>query len=674
MAISTHPPATKRASDNRSVPVPSRHLSDKLLPFAPLALTLAISACSTPDTGPKRTDEPVDQIGSEVLLSPPAGASVRQAAEQNADQRVERAVKPVAPAVVPAPPESPVRHNAAAPVIEEVVVTTASAEDRLARRQRAKQMRQLGASADQASASALHSRPGHYYYPPIHHPIDPIVHHQPNTERYPDAEDNPVKQVIHSPVSTFSIDVDTAAYANARRQINAGQLPRSEAIRVEEFINYFNYSYPRPDSDTVPFSITTEVGPSPWNADRKLMLVGLQGYEVERSELPPANLVFLIDVSGSMNSPQKLGLLKSSMKMLTKQLRPQDTISIAVYAGAAGEVLAPTSGRKRAKIMRAIDSLHAGGSTNGGAGIKLAYSLAQREFKDNGINRVILASDGDFNVGLQSTEALRKLVETKRKTGVSLTVLGFGAGNYNDEFMQELAQKGNGNAAYIDSIFEARKVLVDEIGATLETIAKDVKIQVEFNPDVVREYRLIGYETRALKREDFNNDTIDAGEIGAGHSVTALYELTMANANSPSVDELRYGRRAATDTDEALKSQRRRPGTLQGELAHVKLRYKAPQGDISKLVERIVRSSSVENRLRATSDDFRFAAAASAFGQLLRKGDYTGSFSYEDTLQLAQQARGKDSFGYRSEFERLLRTAAELAPYEDASHEAVSMR
>lgn len=491
----------------------------------------------------------------------------------------------------------------------------------------------------------------------------PPFHQPPSSERYPELSDNGVSLVADKPVSTFSIDVDSAAYANARRQLNGGQMPVADAVRVEEFINYFNYSYPQPDSNQ-PFSITTEVGPSPWNADRQLLLVGLQGVDNAPADLPPANLVFLIDVSGSMQSPTKLGLLKSSMKMLTRQLRPEDTISIAVYAGAAGTVLEPTDGSDQAKIMRAIDELRAGGSTNGDAGIKLAYSLAQSSFNDKGINRVLLATDGDFNVGVSSPKALGKLIEKKRKSGIALTVLGFGAGNYNDALMQELAQKGNGNAAYIDTIHEARKVLVDEMGSTLETIAKDVKIQVEFNPATVREYRLIGYETRALAREDFNNDAVDAGEIGAGHSVTALYELTLTGARRPSVDELRYA-----DAQGSIQYQAQHSG----ELAHVKLRYKAPNGDTSKLVSRVVNARDVQPRIDATSENYRFAAAVSAFGQQLRGNPHTRDFSYADTLQLARGSRGSDAHGYRSEFEKLLQSAAHLAEVENTSN-AVSLR
>ena len=358
---------------------------------------------------------------------------------------------------------APAATSQSADVIEEIVVTGALKRDAAVQYE----------SHPKVRAHSAIQQPS-FQQPPFR---QPPFHQPPSSERYPELSDNGVSLVADKPVSTFSIDVDSAAYANARRQLNGGQMPVADAVRVEEFINYFNYSYPQPDSNQ-PFSITTEVGPSPWNADRQLLLVGLQGVDNAPADLPPANLVFLIDVSGSMQSPTKLGLLKSSMKMLTRQLRPQDTISIAVYAGAAGTVLEPTDGSDQAKIMRAIDELRAGGSTNGDAGIKLAYSLAQSSFNDKGINRVLLATDGDFNVGVSSPKALGKLIEKKRKSGIALTVLGFGAGNYNDALMQELAQKGNGNAAYIDTIHEARKVLVDEMGSTLETIAKDVKLSL----------------------------------------------------------------------------------------------------------------------------------------------------------------------------------------------------
>jgi Ca-activated chloride channel family protein len=370
------------------------------------------------------------------------------------------------------------------------------------------------------------------------------------------------------------------------------------------------------------------------------------------AELPPANLVFLIDVSGSMQSPDKLGLLKSSLKMLAKRLQPEDRLAIAVYAGAAGTVLESTPGSERAKILTAIDQLTAGGSTNGGAGIRLAYALAEQGHMKNGINRVILATDGDFNVGTRDVEALKNLVESRRESGVALTVLGFGGGNYNDALMQELAQIGNGNAAYIDTLNEARKVLVEEMGATLNTIAKDVKIQIEFNPATVAEYRLIGYETRHLEREDFNNDRVDAGDIGAGHTVTALYEIALRGSAGQLIDPLRYG--DAAPADSAARS---------AELAFLKLRYKLPDSDTSRLVTEPVRREQIVGELDRTSDNYRFAAAVAGFGQILRGGEYTGDFDLNAVAALASGARGNDEHGYRGEFLGMVRTADALAAH-----------
>jgi len=469
-------------------------------------------------------------------------------------------------------------------------------------------------------------------------------------EAYTHFDTNPVQLVTESPVSTFSIDVDSASYSNVRRLLNQGVVPRHDAVRVEELINYFSYDYPTPRRADEPFAVHTEVGPSPWHADRHLLHVGIKGYELPESELPPANLVFLIDVSGSMQSPDKLGLLKSSMKMLVKRLSAEDRVAIAVYAGAAGMVLESTPASERSKILSAIDQLTAGGSTNGGAGIRLAYSLAEQGFMKAGINRVILATDGDFNVGTTDTEALKNLVEAKRESGVALTVLGFGGGNYNDALMQELAQIGNGNAAYIDTLNEARKVLVEEIGATLNMIAKDVKIQIEFNPATVAEYRLIGYETRHLEREDFNNDKVDAGDIGAGHTVTALYELALTESEGKLIDPLRYGTPASEADD--------RPS---GELAFLKLRFKQPDGDTSRLITRPIEQDEIIGDLARTSDNYRFSAAVAGFGQILRGGEYTGDFGLDEVAALASNARGNDPFGYRGEFLGMVRTADALA-------------
>ncbi len=471
-------------------------------------------------------------------------------------------------------------------------------------------------------------------------------------ENYAHVEDNPVKLAAQHPVSTFSIDVDTGAYSNVRRFLNAGSLPPADAVRIEELINYFSYDYPVPENTARPFSITTEVATTPWNADKLLMQIGIKGYEVLADNRPAANLVFLIDVSGSMNSPDKLPLLKNALKMLTRQLRTEDRVSMVVYAGSSGVVLEPTSGDRQVEILRALDRLSAGGSTNGASGIRLAYQMAEQGFIENGINRVLLATDGDFNVGTVNFEALIDLVERKRKTGISLTTLGFGTGNYNDRLMEQLADSGNGNYAYIDSLIESRKVLVDELGSTLQTIAKDVKIQVEFNPDVVAEYRLIGYENRMLRREDFNNDKIDAGEIGAGHTVTALYELTLTGSSARLIDPLRY----AASKPEAVAVK----NISDGEIAFVRLRYKAPDGDVSKLIEQPVVRSDVHD-IRDASGELQFAASVAAFGQLLKGGDYLGTYDFAEVTELATGARGADVHGYRSGFLGLVRLADSLA-------------
>ncbi len=475
-----------------------------------------------------------------------------------------------------------------------------------------------------------------------------------NRENYNHFDDNQIKLVTEAPVSTFSIDVDTGAYSNVRRMINAGNLPREDAVRVEELVNYFSYDYPMPENSEAPFSVTTEIGVTPWNSDTHLLHIGIKGYDISAKELPASNLVFLVDVSGSMNSPAKLGLLKSALKLLTKQMRDEDRISIVVYAGASGVVLEPVAGNQSAKIAQALDSLSAGGSTNGAAGIRSAYQLAEQEFIKGGINRVILATDGDFNVGTVNFEALKDLVEEKRKTGISLTTLGFGTGNYNDHLMEQLADAGNGNYSYIDTLNEAQKVLVDEMSSTLNTIAKDVKIQLEFNPAVVAEYRLIGYENRALNREDFNNDKIDAGEIGAGHTVTALYEVTLVDSKNRAVDPLRY-------SNEIGDNKLRTNDLRSEEMAHLRLRYKEPAASKSKLIEQAIKTSDIEPRLTDTSNRYRFSAAVAGFGQLMRGGKYMDEFAYDDVLDLARKSRGNDNFGYRGEFISLVNLAKSLS-------------
>ncbi len=469
-----------------------------------------------------------------------------------------------------------------------------------------------------------------------------------NRENYAHFDDNSIKLVAEAPVSTFSIDVDTGAYSNVRRMLNNGQLPAEDAVRVEELVNYFSYDYPLPQNSAQPFSITTEMGSSPWNHDTHILHIGIKGYDVARQALPASNLVFLVDVSGSMNSPDKLGLLKSALKLLSKQMRAEDRISIVVYAGSSGVVLEPVAGNETAKISQALDALTAGGRTNGAAGIRAAYQLAEQSFIDDGINRVLIATDGDFNVGTVNFEALKDLIEAKRKSGISLTTLGFGTGNYNDHLMEQLADAGNGNYAYIDTLNEAQKVLVDEMSSTLNTIASDVKIQIEFNPAVVAEYRLVGYENRVLKREDFNNDKVDAGEIGAGHTVTALYEISLVDSNNMSIDPLRYS-----------NASNARPGH-DDEIALLRLRYKPAAANTSKLIERPILTADIENKLQKTSERFRFAASVAGFGQLLRGGKYTANYQYTDVLELARNARGKDPFGYRGEFISLVNLAKSL--------------
>lgn len=464
-----------------------------------------------------------------------------------------------------------------------------------------------------------------------------------NTERYGQIQDNPVKVVAEAPVSTFSIDVDTGSYSNVRRMLNAGDLPPSDAVRVEEMINYFPYDYALP-RDGKPFAVDVAMAPAPWHADRVLLRVAIKGQDIAKQSLPPANLVFLVDVSGSMNSQDKLPLLKSSLKLLVDEMRPVDRISLVTYASGTQVVLQPTSGERKAEIKAAIDALNAGGSTAGASGLQLAYSAAQQGFVKGGINRILLATDGDFNVGVSDDRQLRSMVEEKRKSGVSLSTLGFGTGNYNERMMEQLADVGDGAYSYIDNLMEGHKVLVNEMSSTLATIAKDVKVQIEFNPAVVSEYRQIGYENRQLAREDFNNDKVDAGDIGAGHTVTALYELTLVGAKG-SVDPLRYAS-AKTSAD-----------ALAGELGHLRLRYKQPGQDNSELIERPIVRESLKP-LSANDDEFRFATAVAGFGQLLRGGKYTGNWNYAEARRLASASLGTDRYGYRREFVRLIDLAS----------------
>jgi Ca-activated chloride channel family protein len=467
-------------------------------------------------------------------------------------------------------------------------------------------------------------------------------------DRFQEIKANPVKLVRDEPVSTFSIDVDTASYAFVRAALNRNVLPQKDAVRLEELINYFPYDYAVPDDREEPFKASTSVFPTPWNADTKLLHIGIKGYQIDSKAKPRSNLVFLIDTSGSMHEPNKLPLVQSSLKMLLDVLDKNDSVAIVTYAGTAGIALEPTRVGEKHKIFGIIDNLAAGGSTAGAEGIRQAYQLAERNFDKEGINRVILATDGDFNVGITDVSELKSFIERKRDSGIYLSVLGYGMGNYNDRMMQALAQNGNGNAAYIDTLGEARKALVEEAGSTLFPIARDVKIQVEFNPAKVAEYRLIGYETRLLNREDFNNDKVDAGDIGAGHAVTALYEITPVGGKGRLVDDLRYQTQAGRDTEPDEKGE---------EYAFVKIRYKLPKSDTSRLITTPVDGRQEYRSLEEVPVDARFAASVAAFGQLLHGAAYLKRFAYDDVAALAERARGADPFGYRAEFINLVRLA-----------------
>ena len=473
---------------------------------------------------------------------------------------------------------------------------------------------------------------------------------QPNTEEYGSFKENRFLSAKEQALSTFSLDVDAASYGNMRRMINMGQKPPKDAIRVEELINYFSYDYPKPIGKD-PVSINTETSICPWDATHRLVKIGVKAREIPSDNLPASNFVFLLDVSGSMDVPNKLELVKSSIKLLTNNLRKTDRVAIVVYAGAAGVVLESTEGTDKQKIMEAVDGLHAGGSTAGGAGIQLAYKIAEKNFIENGNNRIVLCTDGDFNVGVSSNNELESLIESKRKTGVYLTVLGYGMGNYKDDKLQILAEKGNGNHAYIDNIQEANKVLVNEFGSTMYTVAKDVKIQVEFNPAQVNAYRLIGYESRLLNKEDFNDDTKDAGELGSGHTVTALYEIIPAGVKNTygGVDNLKY--QTNNNTTNSVQPNN------SSELLTVKLRYKLPKSDSSNKMEVPVLMSDINKK---PSADFKFIMAVSMFGQLLRESDFKGNSSYDKVIELANNGIGADTHGYRKEFVRLVESVNQL--------------
>jgi len=475
-------------------------------------------------------------------------------------------------------------------------------------------------------------------------PAEPV-----GRDRFTGAPENAFKIVREAPISTFSIDVDTASYSFMRASLNRNVLPQPNSVRVEELINYFPYAYAAPTSASEPFRTTVAVFPSPWSEGRKIVQIGIRGYAVQAATRPRANLVFLIDTSGSMDAPNRLPLVKQSLAMLLTQLAPDDRVAIVTYAGHAGTALEPTAASDKAKILGVIERLAAQGSTAGAEGIRQAYALAEQNFDANGVNRVILATDGDFNVGITDKDELKGFIERQRGKGIFLSILGFGMGNYNDALMQALAQNGNGVAAYIDTINEARKVLVEEATSTLIPIAKDVKIQVEFNPATVAEYRLIGYETRLLNRDDFANDKVDAGDVGSGQTVTALYEIVPVGGPRV-VGDLRYSEASGAAGAAA-------PASAATEYAFVKIRYKLPKSDVSTLISTPVDRGSEHARFEEAPAEARFATAVAAFGEILRGGRYIGAFAYDDVLRIASAARGDDPFGYRSEFLQLVRAA-----------------
>jgi len=505
--------------------------------------------------------------------------------------------------------------------------------------------RLVAPAAAEMRAEASHKRMATQVYAPS--PMADVLspsYRDESREQYQAYADNPVFAVAETPVSTFSIDVDTGSYANVRRFLNGGQLPPKDAVRLEELVNYFPYAYPLPQGDA-PFGVSTELAVTPWNPQTRLLRIAIKASDRSVDELPPANLVFLVDVSGSMHRREGLPMVQGTLKLLVEQLRPQDRVSLVTYAGATQVVLDSTPGSEKAKIRAAIDQLTAGGSTAGESGIQLAYQQAQKHLIDGGINRILLATDGDFNVGISDFDSLKQLAADKRKTGVSLTTLGFGVDNYNERLMEQLADAGNGNYAYIDNLREARKVLVDQLASTLATVASDVKLQLEFNPSEVSEYRLLGYENRALKREDFSNDKVDAGDIGAGHTVTALYEIVPAGGKGW-LEPLRYQANA-------------QPASKSGELAWLRIRYKAPGEASSRLLERPIARAEAEP-IAAASEDLRFAAAVAAFAQQLKDGRYTGDFDLAQSIALARSAKGEDRFGLRGEFIQLAEIAQSL--------------
>ncbi|MGF1770426.1 VWA domain-containing protein [Enterovibrio makurazakiensis] len=497
------------------------------------------------------------------------------------------------------------------------------------------------------AAKMAYARVGQNHLSVMPMPIADSYFEPENRDNYLDTPSNGTKLVATSPLSTFSVDVDTGSYANVRSYLKMGNKPPADAIREEAFINYFDYHYATPTTKVQPFSVNTEVAPAPWNTEHQLIRIALKGYDIPVSERKASNLVFLVDVSGSMNQPNKLPLLVQSLSLMVKNLSANDNVSVVTYAGNASVVLKPTKGSEQTTIINALKSLQAGGGTYGESGIKLAYQQAKEGFIREGVNRVVLATDGDFNVGVTSLDALKTLVEEERENGISLTTLGFGRGNYNDAMMEQLANIGDGNHAYIDTLHEAQKVLLRQMSGTLQSIASDVKIQVEFNPNAVKEYRLIGYQNRQLRDEDFNNDMVDAGEIGAGHTVTALYEVTLVG-NKGRIDDLRYQQKQATKTG------------FGDELAQVKVRYKLPNEDQSKLTTYPVKSHTGKPAFTEASSDFQFATAVAAFAQKLKDNHYVNGLAYSQIADIARENRGDDPHNYRGEFITLVEIAQNL--------------
>jgi len=597
-----------------------------------------------PEVAPVEVPAPVQDMAAPAAAAPaPAPAQASAAQVQDANKQSEQIDEVVVTGMRRSLKSSMETKREAMPVVDavssedlaEVAVSKRGA--RAAPHKGAPQGREAGGSLGRVHAN-IYTPPEPGVLPPTAEGRDKFEHFDLNSVKRPAIEGEQV--------STFSADVDTASYSFVRKQLNQGVLPQKDAVRAEEMINYFDYAWPAAESRERPFQPTVVVSDSPWGKGRKLIHIGIKGYELPASQRPDANLVMLIDVSGSMQDIDKLPLVKQSMKLLLGSLKPTDTVAIVVYAGAAGLVLPPTSVGEKEKIVAALDSLTPGGSTAGAEGIALAYQLAEQTFRKEGVNRILLCTDGDFNVGIDSTNELKGFVERKREKGVFLSVLGFGQGNYRDELAQVLAQNGNGVAAYIDTLNEAQKVLVQEAGSSLFTIAKDVKLQVEFNPATVAEYRLVGYETRALKREDFNNDAVDAGDVGAGHTVTAIYEITPVGVDARMIENDRYAKRAPAAA----------AGGTAGEYGFLRIRYKLPGQRKSQLIEQAIRVDA-PRASEAIQRDVEFSTAVAGFAQLLRGGPYTGALGYDDVVKQALAARGEDPFGYRNEFVQLVRKA-----------------